>query len=134
MPDEEINKSIELGFLGITPPEYYIKKRKVKKVRRMLKLELTGFTIFLAINLYLLVFCNYSIHIKLGLIIFIIVMVFAIILNLAVWNQIFDIKKQRFKEYNELKKANNKKLQKIIQERYNENIAKKYENRSKSKN
>lgn len=101
--NKDIEMSIELGYLGFTPKEYYEKRKSVMKVRRRLKLELTGFFIFISMSIYFLFYSYKALFFKLAMIICVIVLSIAIIKNLAVWNEIFDIKKERFDEYEKLK-------------------------------
>lgn len=96
--------SIELGFMGFTTKQYYEKRKSVVKVRRRLKLELIGFFIFMSISIYFLFYGYDTIFFKFGMIICIIVITFATIKNLAVWNEIYEIKKKRFNEYEKLKR------------------------------
>jgi len=111
--DEMHQKSIELGFDGNLTPEFYIKLKTVKKVRKSLKIQL-----ILLITLFILILYKFTEFvsntqiscvsenieepiIELGVILILFIILYAIYKNLCIWIEISNIKQQRFKEYYE---------------------------------
>jgi len=92
--NEEKLKSIELGFKGKTPPEFYEKWKNTNKVRQRLLLELFVEVVFI------IVFISMC-FISFWFIFMVLLGIFILYKNLYIWYDIHMIKMERFKEYME---------------------------------
>jgi len=111
--DKDTRKSIELGFGGKKPPEFYTKCKDTKMKRRKHFFELIGFIIIFFLFLYVY-YINPMENIKGDFLlatlstislIFIAGSLVAIYKNIRTWIDMFHIIKERFDDYENKRKG-----------------------------